>query len=159
MSSRTVPDMLAALAARGLAVSVSPARTLLVRPSAALTSADRAWLRAHAGAAVEHLAPVGPRIVGAEPWDARVLGALVACADALAEQLQVSGLHQAVRAAAEAVASAWATGDAETVRFAVSEFRATVQRVAAERAALSKSQHLVSGTGPLPNGRMAEVSN
>lgn len=159
MSARPVLEMLAALAARGLAVSVSPARTLLVRPSAALTSADRAWLRAHAGAAVEHLVPVVPSIVGDEPWDARALGALVARADAMAEHLQVSGLHPAVRAAADAVASAWATGDAETVRFAVSEFCATVQRVAAERAAHSKSQHLVSGTGPLPHGRLAEVVN
>lgn len=58
---------------------------------------------------------------------------LLAEADGYVAQSGVSGHHPAVRAAANVVVSAFRTHDIETLRFAVSEFRASVAAVIADR--------------------------
>lgn len=83
---------------------------------------------------------VGDASVG---WGCRAaeVARLLADADEYVERSGVSGTHPAVRAAAEQVASAVATWDAETVRFAVVEFRAVVCSVLA---GAMRSRYVVS---------------
>ncbi|WP_171472668.1 hypothetical protein [Frigoriglobus tundricola] len=54
-------------------------------------------------------------------------------ADEYLERSGVSGLHPVIRAAADMVMSAVLTCDIETLRFAVTEFRAAVVSVIASR--------------------------
>jgi hypothetical protein len=123
------------LAGRGIVVSVSPTGRLQVQPASLLTADEREWCRAQAGAILAHLAPRvvptgNPTLTGNEPWDRQIALGLLADADALIERLGVDGRHPTVRDAAAMVASAFATRDLETVRFAVSEFAALVRRLA-----------------------------
>jgi hypothetical protein len=137
-SANCIANTLSTLAGRGIAVTVSPAGKLQVRPASLLTSAEHDWFRAHVGVILAHLekTAVGNSDVplsGNEPWDRQVALRLTAEADALVERLGVSGQHPAIVSAAAMVVSAYATHDLETVRFAVAEFALCVRDVARER--------------------------
>lgn len=131
----TIKDALNEFATRGVVVGASPTGTLQARPASLLTTEERAWLGANAGAILAHLKGAGgadtPVVPSAgEPWDRRVAIKLMEDADALVERLGVSGHHPDVRDAAARVASAYAARDLETVRLNVSEFKLLVRDLA-----------------------------
>src|SRR4051812_43358900 len=71
----------------------------------------------------------GPLTAPTRDWCREAL-VLLEAAEALVEKLGVSGRHPDVKDAAAVVTSAYNSGDLETVRFACSEFVATVRLVA-----------------------------
>src|SRR5437016_402123 len=126
MTSATTPEgLLSAFARRGFAIRSVGGR-LGISPASALTHADRAILRERRDALLAALT------LG-EPWDQREALRLMEEADALVQRLAVNGGNLAVVDAAAMVASAFATRDMETVRFACTEFAATVRGLVSRR--------------------------
>jgi hypothetical protein len=127
------PRQLAALARRGIVLTVAPSGALQVQPASQLTEDERKWLRANAATVLVRLreAAEGAQsagLTGNEPWDDRVALALMDAA--------VDGSNPAIRDAAAMVNSAFAARDLETLRFACAEFMATVRGLLAARARL-----------------------
>ena len=116
-------DLITHLRARGFTLTIV-AGSLRVRPASTLTQDDRDAIRGGLPALIAALT------VG-EPWDGREAIRLMSDADALVEQLGMSGRHPAIQNAAAVVSSAYATRDLETVRFACSAFAVTVRELAA----------------------------
>jgi hypothetical protein len=110
----TAPALLTEFARRGLTLRAVAGR-LSVSPATALTVNDREVIREHRDELLAVLSPV-------EPWNLAMAIRLMHDADALVEQLGVSGRHPAIADAAAMVTSAHATRDMETIRFAVAEF-------------------------------------
>src|SRR5436190_8544973 len=93
---------LEALAARGIAVTVSPAGRLRVSPASLLTDDDRTHLREHAGELLASLTrppDTPPPLTGRESWNQAEVSRLLVEADELPARFGVSGLHPGVRAA------------------------------------------------------------
>ena len=150
-SSTDICNKLDALAAQGIAVTVSASRTLQVRPGSQLDEVDREWLRAHAGAILAHLGDafgvsINGTLSGNEPWDGRVALKLIDEADVTVERSGVDGRHPAVKDAAAMVTSAFATRDLETLRFAVSELTLVVRQLARGRASSGASGQTSANT-------------
>jgi hypothetical protein len=124
-ASLTAPAILDDFARRGFTLRAVADR-LCVSPASALTTTDREVIRERR---TELLAILTP----AEPWNLEAAIHLLHEADSLVERFGVSGRHPAVADAAAMVASAFATGDMETVRFAVAEFTALIQKLACRR--------------------------
>jgi hypothetical protein len=124
-ATMTPPGLLADLAARGFTVR-AVLGSISVAPASALRPEDRDALRASRAGLLAILSP-------AEPWDSATAIRLTAAADALVGRLGVDGRHPDVADAASMVASAFATCDWETVRFAVGEFVVAARAAATAR--------------------------
>jgi hypothetical protein len=140
------------LQARGFSLAVAGG-ALRVRPTSGLTPADRAAIRAHLPALLAELT-AATAIPGAASgvgpaWHPAEARRLMAEADGLVEQLGVDGRHPRITAAAALVASAYATRDLETVRFAVAEFTATVREVFAGQVGANPKRYPPAGRGSL----------
>ena len=68
---------------------------------------------------------------GPVQWNSEEASRLMSDADTLVERLGANGTNPEVRAVAALVASAYATRDVETLRFACAEFQAAVRRLSA----------------------------
>lgn len=135
MNTAEIISFLNSLAARGMAVTISPSRMLQVRPGSLLTGEDRARLRVGAAAILAQLdATVATAdiiaIRGSEPWNGGVARKLMDEADELVAQLGVDGRHSDIQLAAAMVCSASATRDMGTLRLACREFEVAVCKLA-----------------------------
>ena len=129
----TAPALLADLDKRGFALRAVEGR-LSVSPANELTTSDRDLIREHRDELLAILpVPVNSRTDRqVERWNEEVALRLMNNADALVEQLGISGHHPKVAGAAAMVVSAFTFQDLETVRLAVTEFTIVVRKVASE---------------------------
>jgi hypothetical protein len=147
----TAPVLLSDLVRRGFTLRAVAGR-LAVSPATALTASDREAIRerreellttlslsdcqvAYVSSCPQSDRSTGdgsPKRVG-EAWNRKLAIRLMYDADTLVERSEVSGRHPAVADAAAMVASAFASRDMETLRFALAEFAVLIRQLACER--------------------------
>lgn len=132
-ATQTAPELLADLAQRGFSLR-TVAGKIVVTPASRLTPEDR---DAIGNCRADLLAILSP----GEPWNTATALRLMVDADAMVERLGVSGRHPAIADAAAMVTSAFATGDMETLQFAVGQFLTLLREVLAAREFDREKQH------------------